>query len=117
MIWAKGKTHSQKANACDDNCANMVPAERSLVNLSKSQPSPLVGISNMRIIVVEIVEGRVASRSSGRHCQVTTRVWSRRVVGALMGSKGKQEMSDCQARRVMTKKRRAQKERWANLYE
>jgi len=40
----------------------MVPSERGLINLSECKSSSLIGVSNVGEIIVEVVEGRVASR-------------------------------------------------------
>ena len=45
----------------------MVPAKGRLVNLSKSKTSPLVRVCDVGIVVVEVVEGSIASLSSECH--------------------------------------------------
>lgn len=41
----------------------MVPSKRSLVYLSKSETTTLIGILNMSKVVVEVVEGSISTRS------------------------------------------------------
>jgi len=40
----------------------MVPSKRGLINLSKGKTSSLVRVSNVGEVIVEVVEGSVASR-------------------------------------------------------
>jgi hypothetical protein len=63
-----GCTHGEEPNTGDDDGANMVPAERGLVDLRQRETSSLIGIRDVGVVVVEVVEGSVASCSSGRHC-------------------------------------------------
>ena len=62
-----GYTYSEETNTGHDNGANMVPAEWCLVNFSESKTSSLVGIRDVSVVVVKIVEGSIASCSSGCH--------------------------------------------------
>ena len=57
----------EEANAGDENGANVVPAKGSLINLGERETATLVGVGDVCIVVVEVVEGSVASRSSGGH--------------------------------------------------
>lgn len=57
----------EETNASDEDGADVVPAERSLVNLGQSETTTLVGVGDVGIVVVEVVEGSIASRSPGRH--------------------------------------------------
>ena len=62
-------TYGEETNTGDNDSSNMIPAKRRLVDLSKSKTSPLIRVCNMSIVVVEVVEGSVASRSSGGHSE------------------------------------------------
>lgn len=57
----------EEADTSDDDGANMVPAEGGLVNLGESETTTLVGISNVGIVVVEVVEGSIATSSMCGH--------------------------------------------------
>jgi len=57
----------EEADTSDDDGANMVPAEGGLVNLGESETTTLVGISNVGIVVVEVVEGSIAASSMCGH--------------------------------------------------
>jgi hypothetical protein len=48
--------HSQEASSGDEDSANMVPAERRLVDLREGKSSALIGVFDMRKVVVEVVE-------------------------------------------------------------
>jgi hypothetical protein len=52
----------EEANASDYDTPHMIPTEGSFVNLCKSKASPFVRIRDVCVIIVEIVEGSVASR-------------------------------------------------------
>jgi hypothetical protein len=51
----------------DENGAHMVPAERRLVDLREGETTTLVGVGDVSVVVVEVVEGSVASFGSGSH--------------------------------------------------
>lgn len=57
----------EETDTSDQTGADMVPAERSLVNLSERESAALIGVGDMGVVVVEVVEGAVASSSSGSH--------------------------------------------------
>jgi hypothetical protein len=48
--------------------SNVIPAKRSFVDLSESEPSSLGGINNMPVVIVEIVKGGVPA---GRPAQLS----------------------------------------------
>lgn len=60
----------EETNTGDDDGTNVVPAERSLVNLGKSESATLVGVFNVSEVIVEVVEGGVSTSGSvvGGHC-------------------------------------------------
>ena len=62
-------SYREETNTGDNDSTDMVPAKRSLVNLSKSETSPLVRVRNMGVVVVEVVEGSIASLSSECHSE------------------------------------------------
>lgn len=45
----------------------MIPAEWSLVDLCKSETATLVGVGDVSVVVVEVVESGIASLRSGGH--------------------------------------------------
>lgn len=47
----------EETNTGHDDGADVVPAERSFVDLCKRESSPLVGVRDVCILVVEVVEG------------------------------------------------------------
>lgn len=47
----------EEANTGHDDSADMVPAERSLVDFCESETTALVGVGDVSIVVVEVVEG------------------------------------------------------------
>lgn len=57
----------EETDTGDGNGADMVPAKGSLVNLSEGESSSLVGVSDVGVVVVEVVEGRVASSGPCGH--------------------------------------------------
>ena len=61
---------SEETNTSDDDGANVVPAERSLVDLSESESAALVGVFDMGEVIVEVVESGVSTDGSvvGGHC-------------------------------------------------
>ena len=67
-LSAFSKTYREETNTCYNDSADMIPAEWSLVDFSERETSSLVGIRNVCIVVMEVVEGRVASSGSGGHC-------------------------------------------------
>jgi hypothetical protein len=69
----------EETNTSDNDGAHMVPAERSLVDLSESETAALVRVGDMSIVVVEVVKGSVASRCPGRHRSGTPFPQKRRV--------------------------------------
>ncbi len=52
---------SEESDTSDNTGPDMVPSKRGLINLSECESSSLVGVSNMGEIIVEVVEGSVAS--------------------------------------------------------
>ena len=57
----------EETNAGHHHGTNMIPAKGRLVDLRQGQSSPLVGVGNVSIIVVEVVEGRIASSRLHSH--------------------------------------------------
>jgi hypothetical protein len=53
---------SEESDTRDDTGTDVVPSERSLVNLSEGESSPLIGVSDVGEVIVEVVEGGVPSR-------------------------------------------------------
>ena len=51
----------EETNTSDHTGADVVPSERSLVDLSEGQSSSLIGILNMGEVIVEVVEGSIAA--------------------------------------------------------
>ena len=51
----------EETNTRHHHRTNMIPPKGRLVDLRKSQSPPLVGVGDVSIIVVEVVEGRIAS--------------------------------------------------------
>lgn len=49
----------EEADTGDDNGTNMVPAKRSLVNLSKSKSSPLIRVCYVGVVVMKVMKRRV----------------------------------------------------------
>lgn len=49
--------------SCYSNGPNMVPAKGGFIDLRQGQPASLVGIGDVSEIVVEVVEGKIATRS------------------------------------------------------
>ena len=54
---------SEETDTSDDTGSDVVPTERCLIDLGQSESSSLVGVGNMSEVIVEVVEGSVASRS------------------------------------------------------
>lgn len=54
---------SEETNASNHACSDVVPAERSLVNLSESKTPSLIWVLDVGEVIVEVVEGVVAARS------------------------------------------------------
>lgn len=46
----KGLFTSEEPDTCDNNGANMVPAEWSLINLCEGKPTTLIGIFNVCVL-------------------------------------------------------------------
>lgn len=61
---------SKETYARNDDGTDVVPAKGCLVNLSESQTSSLVGVLNMGIVIVEVVESGVSAGGLGRHCKL-----------------------------------------------
>lgn len=57
----------EETDTSDEDGANVVPAEGGLIDLRERKSASLVGVGNVSIVVVEVVEGRVASSSPGGH--------------------------------------------------
>ena len=57
----------EETDARDGDGAHMIPAERSLVNLSERKSSSLIGVRDVGVVVVEVVEGRVPAGCSLSH--------------------------------------------------
>ena len=47
----------EEADAGDDDGADVVPAERSLVDFRESEAAALVGVGDVSVVIVEVVEG------------------------------------------------------------
>jgi hypothetical protein len=60
---------SEETDTSDENGANMVPAERRLVDLCEGEATALVGVGDVSVVVVEVVEGSIASFGSGGHSE------------------------------------------------
>jgi hypothetical protein len=52
---------SEESDTSNDTGADMIPSERCLVDLSECESSSLVGVGDMGEVIVEVVEGGVAS--------------------------------------------------------
>jgi hypothetical protein len=52
---------SEKSDTCNNTGPDMVPSKRCLINLSEGKASSLVRVSNVGEVIVEVVEGSVAS--------------------------------------------------------
>ena len=52
----------EKADAGDDNGAHMVPAKGSFIDFRQGESSTLIGVLDVSIIIVEIMEGGIAAR-------------------------------------------------------
>jgi hypothetical protein len=78
--YAGGGTYivgvSKEADASNNTGADVVPSERSLIDLCESKSSSLVGVGDVGKIIIEIMESSIASGSlvhgcgccRGRHC-------------------------------------------------
>ncbi len=60
-------TYGEETNTSDHNGSHMVPAEGSLVNLGQSETTTLVGVGDMSVVIMEIVEGSIAAGGPGSH--------------------------------------------------
>jgi hypothetical protein len=49
----------KEADTGDDDSTNMVPAKRSLVNLSESKSSPLIRVCYVGVVVMKVMKRRV----------------------------------------------------------
>lgn len=49
--------------SCYSNGPNMVPAKGGFIDFRQGQPASLIGIGYVSEIVVEVVEGKIATRS------------------------------------------------------
>ena len=63
---------SEEADTCHHDGSYMIPAKGSFVDLRESESSTLVGVGNMSIVVVEIMEGSVATSCALRHAERVT---------------------------------------------
>ena len=59
----------EEADSCHDDGTNMIPSKGGLIDLGQSKTSAFIGVSDVGVIIVEIVEGRVASNCFLRHDQ------------------------------------------------
>jgi hypothetical protein len=59
----------EETDPSNDDCANMIPPKRCLVYFGECEAPALIRIRDVRIIIMEVVEGCVAS--SGPGCQVS----------------------------------------------
>lgn len=51
----------EEAHPGDDNGADMVPAEGDLIDLGEGETPAQVGIGDVRVVIVEVVKGRIAA--------------------------------------------------------
>jgi hypothetical protein len=51
----------EESDTSNDTGADVVPSERGLVDLSEGEPSSLVGVGNVCKVIIEVVEGGIAS--------------------------------------------------------
>lgn len=63
----------EETNTSHNNGSDMIPAKGSLVDLCKSKSAALIGVLDMGEVIVEVVEGNVATsggavRSDFSHC-------------------------------------------------
>ena len=56
---------SEETNTGNNASTDVVPSERSLVDLSKSETSSLIGVLDVSEVIVEVVEGGVSTRRLG----------------------------------------------------
>jgi hypothetical protein len=63
---------SEETNTRDNAGSHMVPSKRSFVDLSESESSSLIRILNVCEVIVEVVEGSIATGRlvSGSHREV-----------------------------------------------
>ena len=67
----------EETNARHDNGAHMVPAEGSLVDLGESKSSTFIGVGDVSVVVVEVVEGSIAAGCLLGHCASAPRVFNK----------------------------------------
>ena len=53
---------SEESDTSHDTGADVVPSKRGLVDLSEGESPSLVGVGDVREVIVEVVEGGIASR-------------------------------------------------------
>jgi hypothetical protein len=54
----------KKANSSDHDSSHVIPTEGRLVDFGESQSSPFIGVCYVRVVIVKVMEGSVASPSS-----------------------------------------------------
>lgn len=54
---------SEEANSSYHDSTDVIPPKRSLVDLCKSKSSALIGVCNVGVVIMEVVEGCVAAGS------------------------------------------------------
>ena len=57
----------EEADTSDHDSANMVPSKRRVINIGKSTSSTFIGVVDVSMVVVEVMEGRVAASRPVRH--------------------------------------------------
>lgn len=58
----------KETNAGHDDGAHMVPAKGSLVDFGESKSSTFIGVGDVSVVVVEVVEGGIAADCLLCHC-------------------------------------------------
>ena len=58
----------EEANASHDDSADVIPSKGGLVDLSKGEPPPLIGVFDVNKVIVEVVVGIVAAYGLGYRC-------------------------------------------------
>jgi len=69
---------SKETNTCYDNRADVVPSKRRLVDFGESESSTLVGVCDVSIVVVEVVEGSIAASCLISHVEKAKQLKSRK---------------------------------------
>jgi len=59
----------KEPGAGDSDGADVVPSERRFIDLRQSETTSFIGVGDVGIIVVEVVEGSIPSLCSGGHLQ------------------------------------------------